>query len=115
MKTAFALLATVALLSGCSESKKTEEAPAISGQSTVPVTKVADGSTGVSDCDEYIEKVKACINERVPEAQRGIMEQSMDQVTAQWATIGDKSALAKSCKMALEQAKASYAAMGCKF
>src|SRR5262245_38033691 len=118
MRTALALLAGVALLAGCSGEKK-EEAPAATGGDTTAATTTtagtADGLTGVAECDDYMNKVMACIKDKVPEAQRAAMEQALQGTKSQWAAVTDKAALAQSCKTAMESAKASYAAMGCTF
>ena len=92
-----------------------ETAPAAE---TVPVV-ATDGAiavnTGVAECDDYLNKVYACISDKVPEAQRDMMRQGIEQSKAGWAAVTDKSALAAQCKTAMDQAKASFGAMGCTF
>ena len=84
---------------------------------TAPVadTATATASTGVPECDTYLEKVYACISDKVPEAQRAAMKQSIEQTQSGWSTVTDKTALATQCKSAMEQAKTSFGAMGCTF
>jgi hypothetical protein len=79
------------------------------------LAKAANGATGVAECDEYLTKVMACVEDKVPEAQRAMMKKGIEDSKASWAAVPDKAALAGQCKAAMDQAKASYAAMGCSF
>ncbi|RUS65474.1 hypothetical protein CUZ56_02931 [Saezia sanguinis] len=72
-------------------------------------------STGVAECDEYLEKVLACYEQHIPAGQREAMVSGLDQVKAGWAQIEDKSALAEACKQAMDAAKQQFGAMGCSF
>ena len=83
--------------------------------SAVPAADTVTAGTGVPECDTYLEKVYACISDKVPEAQRDMMKQGIDQSKASWASVTDKTALAAQCKTAMEQAKTSFGAMGCTF
>ncbi len=78
-------------------------------------TDTVNASTGVPECDQYLEKVYACISDKVPEAQRDMMKQGIEQSKNAWKGISDKSALAAQCKTAMDQAKTSFGAMGCTF
>ena len=80
-----------------------------------PATDMANASTGVPECDTYLEKVYACISDKVPEAQRDMMKQGIEQSKAGWSAVTDKAALAAQCKTAMDQAKTSFGAMGCTF
>ncbi|HET6783134.1 MAG TPA: hypothetical protein VFH12_04795 [Pseudoxanthomonas sp.] len=80
-----------------------------------PAADTVNASTGVPECDTYLEKVYACISDKVPEAQREAMKQGIDQSKASWSAVTDKTALAAQCKTAMEQAKTSFGAMGCTF
>lgn len=51
----------------------------------------------------------------MPEAQREMMKQGIEQSKAGWSALTDKTALAAQCKTAMDQAKTAYAAMGCTF
>ena len=84
-------------------------APAAAASDTVTA------GTGVPECDAYLEKVYACIADKVPEAQRDMMKQGIEQSKSSWAAVTDKAALAAQCKTAMDQAKASFGAMGCTF
>jgi hypothetical protein len=90
------------------------EAPATAGPA-VATTDTVDAGTGVPECDQYLEKVYACISDKVPEAQREMMKQGIEQSKAGWSALTDKTALAAQCKTAMDQAKTAYAAMGCSF
>jgi hypothetical protein len=120
MKTKFAiaLLSTSLLLSACSKSE--EAAPAAPEATTAatpaatPAVASATGS-GVPECDAYLDKVMACIKDKVPEAQRAAFEQGIEANKASWASVTDKAKLAQTCTSAMEQAKTSMGAMGCTF
>ncbi|WP_163841306.1 DUF5339 domain-containing protein [Pseudoxanthomonas sacheonensis] len=90
-------------------------APAADTTAAAPAADTVNASTGVPECDAYLEKVYACISDKVPEAQRDMMKQGIDQSKASWSAVTDKTALAAQCKTALEQAKTSFGAMGCTF
>jgi len=96
------------------------EAPAVTDTATDATAATAaadtvDAGTGVAECDQYLEKVYACISDKVPEAQREMMKQGIEQSKAGWSAVTDKTALAAQCKTAMDQAKTAYAAMGCSF
>jgi hypothetical protein len=90
-------------------------APAADAAVAAPAADTVSASTGVPECDTYLEKVYACISDKVPEAQRDMMKQGIDQSKASWSAVTDKTALAAQCKTAMEQAKTSFGAMGCTF
>ncbi|MDQ3088750.1 MAG: hypothetical protein M3Q78_09145 [Acidobacteriota bacterium] len=101
-----------------------------SGNNAVVVNKPANATTnvtktetttgdkiGVAECDEYIEKYEACINSKVPEAQRAMLKTSFE---AQRKAFKDaaanpqaKAGLATGCKQAIETAKQSTSAYSC--
>lgn len=91
-----------------------EEATAIASEAA-PTADTVNAGTGVPECDTYLEKVYACISDKVPEAQRDMMKQGIEQSKAGWSAVTDKAALAAQCKTAMDQAKASFGAMGCTF
>ena len=80
-----------------------------------PAGDTVTAGTGVPECDTYLEKVYACIADKVPEAQRDMMKQGIEQSKSSWAAVTDKAALTAQCKTAMDQAKASFGAMGCTF
>ncbi|MNM57418.1 hypothetical protein D3C81_686170 [compost metagenome] len=121
MKIKVLTIAVVTLLSlaAC----KKAETPAADAAATTPAAEVTpapstdtvQAGTGVAECDQYLEKVYACISDKVPEAQRDMMKQGIEQSKSAWNGIADKTALAAQCKTAMEQAKTSFGAMGCTF
>jgi hypothetical protein len=90
-------------------------APAADATVAAPAADTVNAGTGVPECDTYLEKVYACISDKVPEAQRDMMKQAIEQSKTSWSAVTDKTALAAQCKTAMDQAKASYGAMGCTF
>jgi hypothetical protein len=90
-------------------------APAADATAAAPAADTVNAGTGVPECDTYLEKVYACISDKVPEAQRDMMKQAIEQSKTSWSAVTDKTALAAQCKTAMDQAKASYGAMGCTF
>jgi len=123
----FNVLALAALTTLSLAACKPADAPAVETADsaaapveTVPVepavtTAAIDAGTGVAECDQYLEKIYACISDKVPEAQRDMMKQGIEQSKASWAAVTDKAALAAQCKTAMDQAKSAYSAMGCSF
>ncbi|MDR2872327.1 MAG: hypothetical protein LBV45_07400 [Xanthomonadaceae bacterium] len=78
-----------------------------------PATSAVSANTGVPECDEYINKVNACITDSIPAAHREEYTRGLEQMTAGWSSIPDKAALAEACKSAHESSKQMYAAQGC--
>lgn len=80
-------------------------------------TETAGDKVGVPECDEYIAKYEACINSKVPEAQRAMYKSSFDTMRKSWkdaaATPQGKAGLATGCKQALDTAKQSMSAFAC--
>ncbi len=84
----------------------------------VPKTETATGDKiGVAECDEYIEKYEACINSKVPEAQRAMLKSSFEAQRNAFKTAAAnpqaKAGLATGCKQAIETAKQSMSAYSC--
>ena len=78
--------------------------------------KIED-AIGVVQCDDYLAKVAACINEKVPEAQRMQLRTNVSAEYATWkealANPTHRAALPQACTIAEEQAKDEYARYGC--
>ena len=109
------VLAALVMVAGCNKTPEaTTETPAAAAEAPA-VAAAGAVDTGVPECDEYLTKVMACIKDKVPEAQRKMMEDGIAQSKSAWAGVSDKSALAAQCKAATDQAKASFGAMGCTF
>jgi hypothetical protein len=105
------MVAVALALSGCGGGGDKAAGGAAGGASTAAAA--GGTSTGVAECDDYLSKVQACISSKVPEAQRGMINSGLEATKKSWAAISDKGALAQACKMASDQAKATYAAYGC--
>ena len=118
---ALAALTTIALAAckPAEEATPVADAPAVEApaatEAVAATTDTVEAGTGVPECDQYLEKVYTCISDKVPEAQREMMKQGIEQSKAGWAALTDKTALAAQCKTAMDQAKTAYAAMGCSF
>jgi hypothetical protein len=87
--------------------------------STTTTTSSSGEKIGVPECDEFITKYEACVNSKVPEAQRAQYKPTLDQLRNSWRTLASnpqtKSTLAGVCKTSLEQAKTSMKSYGCDF
>ena len=83
----------------------TEEAPATTG-----------GEIGIAECDDYINKYKACMD-KLPAEGRAAYQQGLDQMVSAWKQVPTeaRSSLAEGCKMATENAKTAMQAMGCEW
>ena len=72
---------------------------------------------GVPECDEYITKWEACVNSKVPEAQRATYKSSFETIRKSWkdaaANPQGKAGLATGCKQALDTAKQTFSAYSC--
>lgn len=97
----------------------TTNKPANSTTTTTTTTTTSADSVGVPECDEYIKKYEACINGKVPEAQRAAFKSSFETMRKQWkeaaANPQGKSALATGCKQALDQAKTTFSSYSCEW
>jgi hypothetical protein len=115
------VLAAVAIVSlsltacGGGDEKKAADAAQEAADKGGELAKAANGATGIAECDEYLTKAMACFEDKIPEAQRAMMKDGLEKSKQGWAASTDKTALAAQCKQMTEQAKASYAAMGCSF
>jgi len=94
---------TVVVIANTNSSPKTETASA--------------GSIGVPECDDYIAKLDACLNSKVPEAARGAFRSQAEGLRKSWkdaaATPQGKAGLAVGCKAASDAAKISLSAYNC--
>ncbi|WP_222837828.1 hypothetical protein [Lysobacter antibioticus] len=96
-------------------------APAATDPAAAPAAPAAAAPTvdsvGVAECDDYLNKISACLTEKVPEAQRAAFQSGIDSSRSAWkqaaGTPEGKASLATACKTALDQSKAQYAAFGC--
>ncbi len=114
-----ALVCGVFFLTNCSTTPTTggnNSAVVVNKTTDAPKTETAD-KIGVPECDEYITKVEACVNTKVPEAQRSMFKSSMDSTRKSWKDLAanpqTKPGLTSACKQALDQAKQTYASFSC--
>lgn len=95
------------------ETKKTEE------PKTVAKSEITEGVTGVPECDDYIKKYEACLNDKMPESMRAAFKSSFEQSRQAWkqaaSTPQGRASLAPACQQALEAAKKATASYGCTF
>lgn len=91
-------------------------APAVPTE-PAPTAAVAD-SIGVAECDDFLARYAACVDDKVPEASRAALQQSLDATRAGWkqaVAAGGKDTLAQACTTMREQSRASMQAYGCEF
>ncbi|MGL5838842.1 MAG: hypothetical protein ACRCY3_10120 [Sphingorhabdus sp.] len=118
---AIGTLSAVMLLAACGGGNDAAEKSAETAATTVEpagsgeLAQAAAGATGVPECDTYMTKVMACVEDKIPAAQRDMFKKQIEDSKASWAAVTDKAALANTCKQAMEQAKTSFGAMGCTF
>ncbi len=90
---ALAALTTLALAAckPAEEATPVADAPAVEApaatEAVAATTDTVEAGTGVPECDQYLEKVYACISDKVPEAQREMMKQGIEQSKAGWAGL----------------------------
>lgn len=73
---------------------------------------------GIAACDEYVERFKRCMMDKVPEPARAGMQQALDATVKGWkdAAAGpNAAALESSCRMANDAARQAMSAMGCEW
>jgi hypothetical protein len=117
-KLALVIGMTVALcpLAACSKSSDAPGAvPAAGAETAAP----AASGFGVAECDEYVTKYLACIDQKVPPSVRDQVRAAFDQTRASWqqaaTTEAGRSTLAMACKQATDAARMSMSAYGCTF
>src|SRR5437868_50805 len=54
---------------------------------TTSTTSSSGEKVGVPECDDFIAKYEACINSKVPEAQRAQFKPTLDQWRSSWRTL----------------------------
>jgi hypothetical protein len=105
------LLAIVLVIGVLLACKKKEEA------STSSAAPSSADSTGVPECDEYLNKYEACVKEKVPAVARPQIEQSIKTMRESYkqaaANPASKASLAQTCKQTLEATKSAMAPHGC--
>lgn len=122
MKTRILAAAVLAALAvaGCRKADTPAEpaapaAPPPAAATPAPAANTGSASIGVPECDQYLEKIYACLSDKLPEAQRDMVKQNIERSRNAWQGSTDKTAIAAQCRTALEQARASFGPMGCSF
>jgi hypothetical protein len=86
---------------------------------TTTTTSTSGEKIGVPECDEFITKYEACVNSKVPEAQRAQYKPTLAQWRSSWRALASnpqtKATLAGVCKASIEQARTSMKSYGCDF
>jgi hypothetical protein len=72
---------------------------------------------GVPECDDFLAKYEACVNNKVPEAARASFKSGMEQWRTSWKQLAanpqTKGSLAEACKKSLDSSKQSLSAYSC--
>ncbi|HKY29950.1 MAG TPA: hypothetical protein VJM12_18555 [Pyrinomonadaceae bacterium] len=85
-----------------------------------PATSTASSTAvGLPECDEFITKYEACVDDKVPEAARAQYKASIEQWRSSWRQLAanpqTKATLADTCKKTIEQARVSMKSFNCNF
>lgn len=79
----------------------------------------AGDAVGVPACDDYINKYTACVEDKIPAAQKALMQRSLMTMRQAWrkaaATEAGRRALAQACETAISTARKSMAAFKCQW
>ena len=115
----------VARLARAEESIAALEAAGAKATTTRPLTTLGTETiaelhetpeVGVPECDEYLRKYRACVEDKVPAAARKSMLDAIATMSKAWseAAAGPaRDALSAGCKSADEASRKSFVAMGC--
>jgi hypothetical protein len=80
-------------------------------------TTAGGTEVGVPECDAYLKKYEACINDKMPAAARDSAKSSLETTRKSWRDMAanpqTKASLGAACKQADEGAKAGMTAYGC--
>jgi hypothetical protein len=113
------VIVAMALSAACSGSQPAEQQGTAASGAKASATVAAGGDIGIPECDDYLRKYQACVNDKVPEAARATVKQSLDQTRIQWQRAAEtpegKSALVSGCTQATASAKQAMAAYGCQW
>jgi hypothetical protein len=123
VRLALALACACVVTAACGGGEKPADtataAPAASQPAATAAATVADGDFGVPECDSYMKKYVACIEDKIPEAARTTFKQGLDQSKAAWkqaaSTPEGKAGLVQACTQAEAAAKTATAAYGCQW
>ncbi|MBU8975692.1 MULTISPECIES: DUF5339 family protein [unclassified Lysobacter] len=93
---------------------KKEDTNAANPTATPAPAAAAPANTGLpAECEDYINRVKACVAKSGGEAAAAQFQQMLDQSKAQWEATPDKASLVPSCKAANDQFAQTAAMLKC--
>ena len=113
------------LLIGCGAEVQTNRNANVSATSPKPAgsppstSTATAGNIGVAECDDFITKYDACVNDKVPEAARAQYRASIEQWRNSWRALAanpqTRPTLVDACKKTIEQARTSMKSFNCDF
>jgi len=110
---------TVVLLAGAVTFACGGDKPAPPTPGGAAAGTTAGGETGIAECDEYIRKYESCVRTHVPAAQRGQLEQGLEQYRTTWraaaAQPAARASLADTCRQAITTTKMATSTFGCQW
>ena len=90
-------------------------ATTMAAPATLPMESMGD--FGVAECDNYMKKYMACLDSKVPQAQRDMMRLQLEQTKVAWrraaSTLQGKASLASACSQIDAQTGPAMKAYGC--
>lgn len=114
------LVIAIALCAALTACKKEEAAPA--ADAAAPAAAPADAAAVAAapaasglpqECEDYLNRAKACFAKSGGNAAAAAFQQGIDQSKAQWEAVADKTSLVASCKAANDQFAQVVAALKC--
>lgn len=97
-----ALLLTSCAVVACSPTPTTTPATSPAQDAS---TKLTTSSTGVIDCDLYLQRLRLCMEKASSPDDRALIRHGIEQTQAQWARLTDRQLLATQCKALLAAVK----------
>lgn len=80
-------------------------------------TTASGGEVGVPECDAYLKKYEACMNDKMPAQARDAAKSGLENTRKTWRDMAanpqTKASLGAACKQADDAAKAGMTAYGC--
>lgn len=122
MKKLAIAIALCAALAACKKEEAapaadTAAAPAADAAATPADTAAVAAAPAASglpqECEDYLNRAKACFGKSGGNAAAAAFQQGIDQSKAQWEAMADKSGLAPACKQANDQFAQVVAALKC--
>ena len=113
--TSNANVATTNRTANVANSNRTANATANTEEPDKPVA--SSEGVGVAECDDFIRKYEACINDKVPAMAHSMLKSHLEAMRDGWKKAAEtpqgRVALKQGCKMAVERAKTSMSGYGC--